>query len=494
MSKREPKFEAGFGPAQSWRDRVRNFALEKYGRTGKRFAEGMLGMSEEDKVLNYLGRTYGYGNELPKDVDLTTRPMSDMLKYGMSDFGLVDTALTAATLGTSALPRGVGTAAALAESGLIAGDAYGEYVKGNPLAAGIMGTLVGAPPLVRYFAGKTPPPKGQLEFQFQDVPDLKRRKFAKALGYGAMGIGALAAVPGSVFRQAGKTAAKVLPYKANPVNNALMGMLNVGTESYNTVLKNMPMFGGKSSRQLLTEAGESPKEIMADLGKVSEDRHEFSNLGYVISDIFYDAGNYDRVLTFKEFSKVLDKTVKESPNMPRNWENWEDVKNYPGIQVAEKLVKTQPFKKSAYNEYLRTLKFLKEEPEGQDLVFKGERQTLNRALVEKQFPEKNKFGHSQAPSDHPLSIEYENTELDMYEKGKKAYEQIMGNRVPKMDFNDPIVGQEFSKHFPKISQDDFIRKFNPRKDLPDEDTSILFFPGEEGMQALEELAERMIDK
>ena len=51
MSKREPKFEAGFGPAQSWRDRVRNFALEKYGRTGKRFAEGMLGMSEEDKVL-----------------------------------------------------------------------------------------------------------------------------------------------------------------------------------------------------------------------------------------------------------------------------------------------------------------------------------------------------------------------------------------------------------------------------------------------------------
>ena len=30
MSKREPKFEAGFGPAQSWRDRARNFALDKY--------------------------------------------------------------------------------------------------------------------------------------------------------------------------------------------------------------------------------------------------------------------------------------------------------------------------------------------------------------------------------------------------------------------------------------------------------------------------------
>ena len=29
MSKKEPKFEAGFGPSQSWRDKVRNFALDK---------------------------------------------------------------------------------------------------------------------------------------------------------------------------------------------------------------------------------------------------------------------------------------------------------------------------------------------------------------------------------------------------------------------------------------------------------------------------------
>ena len=486
-----PKMVAGFGPAQSWRDRARNFALDKYGPAGKRIVANILGSSEEDMALNYLQRTYG--SELPEGVDVN-RPASDLLKYGISDFGLADAGLSAATLGTSALPRGVGTGAAILESAALGGDAVGEYKKGNTLGAGIMGTLVGAPPLVRYFAGKTPPPKGQMEFQFENVPDLSRRRFAKALGYGAMGIGALAAVPGSVFRQTGKAAAKLLPVSANPVGNAMGSMLNVGTDSYDMVLRNMPMFGGKSSRQLLTEAGESPKEIMADLGKVAEDRHEFSNLGYVINDIFYDAGRYDRVLTFDEFSKVVDKTVKDSPNMPRNWENWEDVKQYPGIQVAEDLVKTKPFKESAYNEYLRTLKFLKEQPEGQDLVFKGEQQSLNRALVEKQFPEKNKFGFSEAPSDHPLSIDYHNLDVDMFNKGKNAYEKIMGNNVPKMDFNDPIVGQEFSKHFPAINEDTFLRKFNPRKDLPNEDTFVNFYPSEEGIDSLYELAEKMIDK
>ena len=280
-----PYMIAGHGP-QSWRDRVRGFAFDKFGPTGRHFAESMVGRSEEDKILNYLERN--------PDVERDTfsRPFSDMLKYGMSDFGLADVGLTAMTLGAGALPRGVGTAAALTESAALAGDAVGEYKKGNTLGAGIMGTMVGVPPLLRYALGKTPPPKGQMELQLKppEEIDLKRRKFSQGLGLGIAGLGALAMVPGSVFRQTGKAAAKLLPVDANPVNNALMSMLNVGTDSYDMVLRNMPMFGGKSSRQLLTEAGEDPKEIMLDLGKVSEDRHEFSNLGYVISDIFYDAG------------------------------------------------------------------------------------------------------------------------------------------------------------------------------------------------------------
>ena len=179
MSKREPKFEAGFGPAQSWRDRARNFALDRYGSAGKRIVDNVLGPNEEDMALNYLQRTYG--SELPERVDVN-RPMSDVLKYGMSDFGLVDAILSGATLGTSALPRGVGTAAAIAESGLLAGDAYGEYKKGNTLGAGIMGTMVGVPPLVRYFAGNTPPPKGQMELQLkpQEEIDLKKKKIRQS--------------------------------------------------------------------------------------------------------------------------------------------------------------------------------------------------------------------------------------------------------------------------------------------------------------------------
>ena len=61
-----------------------------------------------------------------------------------------------------------------------------------------------------------------------------------------MGIGALAAVPGSVFRQAGKTAAKLLPINSNPVGQALSNMITVGSpDSYRNILENMPMFGEK---------------------------------------------------------------------------------------------------------------------------------------------------------------------------------------------------------------------------------------------------------
>ena len=73
---------AGHGP-QSWRDRVRSFALNKFGRTGKHFAESMIGMSEEDKIQRYLDRTYGYANA-PAGAELSGRPFSDLLKYGMS--------------------------------------------------------------------------------------------------------------------------------------------------------------------------------------------------------------------------------------------------------------------------------------------------------------------------------------------------------------------------------------------------------------------------
>ena len=86
-----PYFIAGHGGPQSWRDSVRSFALNKFGPTGRRFAEGMIGMSEEDKLQRYLDRKYGYAMPHPDRASaaLAGRPVSDLLKYGLSDFGLL---------------------------------------------------------------------------------------------------------------------------------------------------------------------------------------------------------------------------------------------------------------------------------------------------------------------------------------------------------------------------------------------------------------------
>jgi len=486
MSKKEPKFEAGFGPSQSWRDKVRNFALDKYGAEGKRIIDNVLGPSEEDMALNYLQRTYG--SELPEGANVN-RPMSDMLKYGMSDFGLVDAALFGMSAGASAIPRGIGTASAITESSLLAGDAVGEYQKGNNLGAAFMGTMVGAPPLLRYALGSTPPPKGQMEFQFQNVPDLKRRKFAQGLGLGAVGIGALSMMPGSVFRNfapsAGKAAAKLLPINSTSVGQALSNMITVGSpDSYENILENMPMFGGKTSRQLLLDYGETADEVNKML-----DGNHWGDIPYPITDIFQEAGKYDKVLTFDEFKKIAEDTPKRYPaGMPAP-----EFKKEGAVKLAYDIFEYEPFQKSAYNEYLRSMKFLKETPEGQDLVYKGEEIMKLRREAVRRFPGA-KPGTANIPDGHPLQSAHQKAYNDLYYDALEQYEGPMRGKNIKVDFNDPIVGQEINKNFPAISQDDFLRKFNPRKDLPNEDTSLIFGPGEEGMQMLEELAEKMIDK
>ena len=488
MSKKEPKFEAGFGPSQSWRDKVRNFALDKYGAEGKRVIDNILGPSEEDMALNYLQRTYG--SELPEGVNVN-RPMSDMLKYGMSDFGLVDAALFGMSAGASAIPKGIGTASAITESTLLAGDAVGEYQKGNNLGAAFMGTMVGAPPLLRYALGSTPPPKGQMEFQFQNVPDLKRRKFAQGLGLGAVGIGALSMMPGSVFRNlapaAGKTAAKLLPIHSAPVGQALSNMITVGSsDSYTTILKNMPMFGGKTTRQLLLDYGEKPKEVNKMLELYE---HHWGDMAYPITDIFDEAGKYDKVLTFDEFKKIAEDTPKRYPaGMPDP-----EFRDEGGVKLAYDIFKYEPFQKSAYNEYLRAMKFFNDTPEGQNLVYKGEEIMKLRREAERKFPTATP-GRPNIPDGHPLSKAHTNAYNDLFYEAVEQYAGPMGGRPTKVDFNDPIVGQEISKNFPAISIDDPLRKFSPSKDLPNEDTSVIFGPTEDGMQLIEKLAEKMIDK
>ena len=420
----------------------------------------MIGMSEEDKLQRHLDRTYGYAMPHPDraSAELAGRPASDLLKYGLSDWGLVDTGLSAMTLGASALPRGVGTGAAIAESALLGGDAYGEYQKGNTLGAGIMSAFAGAPLLLRYFAGRKPPPKGQMELELKapEEIDLSRRKFSQGLGLGIAGLGALAMAPPSVFRKfvnpsAGKLAAKVLPINSNPVGKALSRMITVGnSDSYVNILENMPKFGGKSSRQLLSDYGEDADEIEI---MTAIDGHHWGDMAYPITDIFEEAGRYDRVLTFDEFKKIAEDTPKRYPEgMPAP-----EFKDEAGTKLAYDIFKYEPFQKSAYNEYLRSMKFLKETPEGQDLVYKGEELMKLRREAEKQFPGAQP-GRPNVPDDHPLLSGHLDLDTDLFYEGMEHYQKTMSGKLPKVDFNDPIVGQEFSKDFPAISINDPLRK------------------------------------
>ena len=134
----------------SWRDRLREMMLLKYGRKGKNIAEGLVGESEENKYLNYLAKEYGTYDlsSLPPEVyqDIPeTRPLSEMKNIGsgggISDIGAADALLMG--MAPYSWP------AALTESGVLGADAVGEYQKGNTLGAAIMGSLAGVPPLLR---------------------------------------------------------------------------------------------------------------------------------------------------------------------------------------------------------------------------------------------------------------------------------------------------------------------------------------------------------
>lgn len=468
MSKREPKFEAGFGPAQSWRDRVRNFALEKYGRTGKRFAEGMLGMSEEDKVLNYLGRTYGYGNELPKDVDLTTRPVSDLLKYGVADFGLVDTGLTAATLGTSALPRGVGTAAAIAESAALAGDAVGEYKKGNNLTAGIMGALVGAPPLVRYFAGGKTPPKEMRQLEL-DFPDLKRRRFSQGLGIGLGAAGILAMAPGATMRKV-LAPAKVAGKAAVSIPNVskrfyMMKALKdaVGDIDYTKgILGEMERLGGLNHKEALNQVFKVPKEqidrIIIEGGTNPDFLERFKNVPgyqtaddwinmkyeYELYDTFDDLARLDKQVSFEEFNKIFDAKAAEM-KMPFKPRTEAEVRDMLSNEADLYIWNSPEFRRAAFKQY-KVIETVAEYPEAykvKDLDAITKR--MQEVYPKGHFDDKTGMGASEIYSNYTeeLSKEYSSLSNEAQELANKIMDNpskygidYLDNMVKQLDEGD----------------------------------------------------------
>ena len=57
--KRTREFKPADTSNYSFRDQLRELMRLKYGMSGKRFAESLLGESEEEKYMKYLIRNYG---------------------------------------------------------------------------------------------------------------------------------------------------------------------------------------------------------------------------------------------------------------------------------------------------------------------------------------------------------------------------------------------------------------------------------------------------
>jgi len=123
---------SGLGRPLTWRDKLRNYMREQYGEQGAQFAEGLIGVSEEEQQMRSLQRRYG--SELPEDAELD-RSMRERLT-DPSDIGGIDKLLMALS-GTASIAPRLATAASATESAALLGDAQGSYKKGDTLGAGL---------------------------------------------------------------------------------------------------------------------------------------------------------------------------------------------------------------------------------------------------------------------------------------------------------------------------------------------------------------------
>jgi hypothetical protein len=123
---------SGLGRPLTWRDKLRNYMREQYGEQGAQFAEGLIGVSEEEQQMRSLQRRYG--SELPEDAELD-RSMRERLT-DPSDIGGIDKLLMILSGTGSVAPR-LATAASATESGTLLADAQGSYKKGDTLGAGL---------------------------------------------------------------------------------------------------------------------------------------------------------------------------------------------------------------------------------------------------------------------------------------------------------------------------------------------------------------------
>jgi hypothetical protein len=220
----------------SWRDKTRNLMRLKYGETGENFTEALIGKSEEEKNMIFQERVRAGLTPAP-ETDTGSRPISDMFKSGVSDFGLMDLSLMAISAGR--IPT-VSSGAALTESSILGADAVGEYNKGNTGTAAVMGTLAGVPPLLRYANPIAKTSSKEVAEKVEDIVDPTRRNLMQG-----MGLAALAAPFSDPLIMAGRKLVKppvlrgVAKLTPSIPNVAISDVLNVGSDAIVKITRNL---------------------------------------------------------------------------------------------------------------------------------------------------------------------------------------------------------------------------------------------------------------
>jgi len=177
-----------------------------------------------------------------------------------------------------AIPKVSSTAAAV-ESSVLGADALGEYNKGNTATAAIMGTLAGAPALLRYANPVKNTSSKEVAEEVQ--PDLTRRKVSQGLGIGALAAPLVDPVVG-----VGKNLLKASPLQAAAkLTPSIPAFSNSPLVDINSKLINL------TRRRLEKELGERiPADIEYPISSMMYTLNETKNLNELsykeIKDIF----------------------------------------------------------------------------------------------------------------------------------------------------------------------------------------------------------------
>lgn len=248
----------------SWRDKTRDLMRLKYGETGENFTEALIGKSEEEKNMIFQERVRAGLIPTP-ETDTGSRPISDMFKSGVSDFGLMDLSLMATSAGR--IPK-VSSGAALTESSILGADAIGEYNKGNTGTAAVMGTLAGVPPLLRYANPIAKTSSKEVAEKVEDIVDPTKRNLMQG-----MGLAALAAPFSDPLIMAGRKLVKppvlrgVAKLTPSIPNLSISDILNVGSDSVFKIRENV----AKDLKNLNVLETDLPYPIHNIIYKLSED-------------------------------------------------------------------------------------------------------------------------------------------------------------------------------------------------------------------------------